>query len=370
MSKKVKKTIDFSLLVNYNCMRNQFHIIWTMAGLNSPEIDERKDGFLMNIGEIAELAGVSRATVSRYLNDGYVSKEKRERIRQIIEETGYVPSSQAQTLRTKKSGIIGVIVPKIDSNSVSRMIQGVTQILDESSYNMLLASTSNSLEKELEYLRVFKNNRVDGIILIATVLTKAHYREMAKLGCPVVVLGQKADGYSCVYNNDRDASFAAVTRLIETGCRSIAYAGVDDEDKAAGLSRYNGFMRALEAAGIKPEQDFIRRGKFSQESGYEMMKEILKTNKPIDGVFCATDNIAFGAIKAMEEFNLKVGSDIRVISVGDSVLADALSLTSVHLHYLTAGIEAAKLVIDRLSAENNIVKNMVLGYELKIRGSC
>ena len=78
----------------------------------------------MNINEIAALAGVSRATVSRYLNNGYVSAEKREQIRKVIEETGYQPSAQAQMLRTKKTGFIGVIIPKINSDSISRMVQG------------------------------------------------------------------------------------------------------------------------------------------------------------------------------------------------------------------------------------------------------
>ena len=79
----------------------------------------------MNINEIAALAGVSRATVSRYLNNGYVSAEKREQIRKVIEETGYQPSAQAQMLRTKKTGFIGVIIPKINSDSISRMVQGI-----------------------------------------------------------------------------------------------------------------------------------------------------------------------------------------------------------------------------------------------------
>lgn len=82
----------------------------------------------MNIKEIADMAGVSRATVSRYLNDGYVSEEKRERIRRVIEETGYQPSSQAQTLRTRKTKLVGVILPKINSDSVSRMVAGITGV--------------------------------------------------------------------------------------------------------------------------------------------------------------------------------------------------------------------------------------------------
>ena len=106
----------------------------------------------MTIAEIARRAGVSKAAVSRYLNSGYISSEKREAIRRVIEETGYVPSHQAQTLRTGKTRMIGVIVPRIDSESISRVVAGISQVLEAQGYRLLLANTDNRVEKELEYL--------------------------------------------------------------------------------------------------------------------------------------------------------------------------------------------------------------------------
>ena len=106
----------------------------------------------MDINGIARLAGVSRATVSRYLNDGYVSEEKRRLIKQVIDETGYVPSQQAKTLRTGKTNLVGVVIPKINSQSVSRMVAGLTSVLNESKYQMLLANTDNDTGLEVEYL--------------------------------------------------------------------------------------------------------------------------------------------------------------------------------------------------------------------------
>ena len=98
----------------------------------------------MNINEIAKLAGVSRATVSRYLNDGYVSEEKRKVIKEVIEQTGYQPSAQAQSLRKQVTGLIGVIIPRIQSESVSRMVAGISRVLSESGYQLLLANTQNN----------------------------------------------------------------------------------------------------------------------------------------------------------------------------------------------------------------------------------
>lgn len=104
----------------------------------------------MNINEIAKLANVSRATVSRYFNDGYVSAEKREQIRRVIEETGYKPSAQAQMLRTKKTKQIGVIIPKINSESISGMVSGISKELKQAGFWLLLANTENQEREEVE----------------------------------------------------------------------------------------------------------------------------------------------------------------------------------------------------------------------------
>ena len=138
----------------------------------------------MTIKEIAKLAGVSSAAVSRYLNGGYVSDEKKEQIKKVIEETGYQPSAQARMLRTKKACLIGVVVPKINSESISRITAGIEQVLSARGYQMLLASTDNQPKNELTYLRIFESYPVDGIVLIGTVLTDEHRRFLKESKVP------------------------------------------------------------------------------------------------------------------------------------------------------------------------------------------
>ena len=152
----------------------------------------------MNINEIARLAGVSRATVSRYLNNGYVSSEKKEVIRKVIQETGYQPSSQAQTLRTKKTSLIGVILPKINSDTISREVEGISDILTRRGYQLILANTNNDLEEELKYLSLFKERQVDGVVFIATMFTRKHKQMLKDYKVPIVLLGQHLDGYPCI----------------------------------------------------------------------------------------------------------------------------------------------------------------------------
>lgn len=144
----------------------------------------------MTIKEIAQLAGVSSAAVSRYLNGGYVSEEKKEQIRKVIEETGYQPSAQARMLRTKKASLVGVVVPKINSESISRITAGIESVLAERGYQMLLAGTDNTPAKEVEYLRLFENYPVDGIILVGTMFTAGHRKFLKETKVPGVVIGR------------------------------------------------------------------------------------------------------------------------------------------------------------------------------------
>lgn len=127
----------------------------------------------MNINEIAWLAGVSRTTVSRYLNNGYVSEEKKEKIRKVIEETGYQPSTQAQMLRTKKTKLVGVVLPKINSDTISREVAGISDVLAKRGYQIILANTNNDIEEELKSLSLFRDNQVDGVILLPPCLPES-----------------------------------------------------------------------------------------------------------------------------------------------------------------------------------------------------
>ena len=209
----------------------------------------------MDINQIAQLAGVSRATVSRYLNDGYVSQEKRAAIARVIKETGYVPSQYAKSLRTGKSNIVGVIIPKINSASVSRMVAGMTTVLNEAGYQLLLANTDNDESREVSFLRLFgEKNQVDGIILIATVFTPAHEEVLGGLTLPLVVLNQSHPGKSCVYQNNEGALHDITELALKKGARP-AYIGVHEEDTSAGRMSHRGFLDACREAGVEvPER--------------------------------------------------------------------------------------------------------------------
>ena len=198
----------------------------------------------MNIAEIAKRAGVSSAAVSRYFNNGYISEEKKERIRRVVEETGYRPSVQAQTLRTKKTKLVGVIVPKIASASIGRVVEGILSILNANGYQMLLAVTQNDPKKELEYLDTFRDKQVDGVVLNATIFTPEHKRVLKDCAVPVVIVGQQLPGYCAVFHDDYHASYDLTRLLLDKGRRKLGYISGDLRDQAVGAERYAGLEDA------------------------------------------------------------------------------------------------------------------------------
>ena len=278
----------------------------------------------MNINEIARLAGVSRATVSRYLNNGYVSSEKKEVIRKVIQETGYQPSSQAQTLRTKKTSLIGVILPKINSDTISREVAGISDILTRRGYQLILANTNNDVEEELKYLSLFKERQVDGVVFIATMFTRKHKQMLKDYKVPIVLLGQHLDGYPCIYQGKLE---------------------------------------------ILPEK--MKTGSFTMDSGYEMAKELFEEDPSIDSLVCATDTMAVGAMTYLKEIGLRIPDDVQIAGIGDGVPGKIVEpkLTTVHFYYKTSGMEAAAMLADLIENDTGISKEIKMGCELVERES-
>nr|WP_294653090.1 LacI family DNA-binding transcriptional regulator [uncultured Blautia sp.] len=325
----------------------------------------------MNINEIAKLAGVSRATVSRYLNNGYVSEEKKKIIRQVIEETGYQPSSQAQMLRTKKTKLVGVILPKIDSNTISREVAGISDILTKQGYQLILANTNNSIEEELKYLSLFKDNQVDGVIFIATILTKQHRDMLKEYKVPIVVLGQHLEGYPCIYQDDYKAAMSLTEQMVKTG-RKFGYITVTDKDEAVGRKRMSGVEEILNKNKIKLKTECVKCGAFTMESGYEMAEELFREHPDIDTLICATDTMAVGAVNWLKKNGYQIPQQVQVAGMGDSSLGKIIEpkLTTVHFFYKTSGMESAKMLVDLMeSDEVSIHKEIKMGCKVVLRES-
>lgn len=329
----------------------------------------------LNIIDIAKLAGVSKSTVSRYLNNGYVGTESREKIKKIIEETGFMPQSHAKSLRTGKTNLIGVIVPKISTETAPRVVQGITEVLSENNYDVLIANTNLSVEKEFEYLNIFKNNQVDGVIFMGTKITPKHRKIMDKLNVPIVVVAQYMDNYPCVYHDDFNAAKYMTEYLIGKGHKNIGFIGVYEEDRSVGLERKNGYIAALNENDLEVDIENLKLGDFSYESGYELSKKLIKKKNIPTAIFAVTDNLAIATIDCLKDNGLNVPEDVAVVSIGDTRISQVVSpkLTTIHYHYKTSGRKSGEIMLELLKngikTSKTIKKNIKLSYRLIERNS-
>ena len=303
----------------------------------------------MQIKDIAALAGVGRSTVSRYLNGGYVSEEKRERIKKVIEETGYVPSRQAQSLRSKVTRQIGVIIPKLNSDSISRMVSGISSVLNAAGYYLLLANVDNDERGEIEYLELFDGSgTVDGVILIGSVFTPGHERVMKKMSVPLVILAQEHPGYSCVYHNNVAAA-RAIAALVTAGAEHPAFIGTRPDDLSTGRDRRLGFISAL---GGKPFAEEVSN--YNMSGGFEACRRLMLAHPQTDAVFCATDHIAVGALEYLKSAGKRVPEDVALGCVGGTEIIDVCSpkISCANLEYFNSGAIAARLLMSHIEGDS------------------
>ena len=326
----------------------------------------------MTIKEVAELAGVSTAAVSRYFNGGSLSDEKRKKIRKIVEKNNYSPNALAQTMRTGKSGHIGVIVPYIHSNSMSQIMEGIAEGLKANDYIFILACTDGEKEKEVMFIESMQKSGMDGIILMGTVMTPHLKDTIDNSIIPIVVTGQSFKGVSSVYHDDIHC-MKDITQLMLKKRKKIAYVGVDEEDAAVGQARRKGVEKAFLEAGIDADKLIIGKSDYTMNGGYNETLRLIKDYPDLDGIICATDRIAHGAILALRESGKKVPKDVSVSGVGNS-WADIVSqpqLTTVKLYFEDCGRVAVRILMEAIkSGEKDFpVRSVKLGYQIVERGS-
>ena len=329
----------------------------------------------MTIKDVASLAGVSPAAVSRYLNGGSLSEEKRQRIQETIEQTGYRPTVAAQMMRTGHQRQIGVLIPKIYSDAVVQVTEGITQYIQKYGYMSVLGVTHADEQKELEYLSIMEANRAAGIIVMGTGVTPRRIEAYKACGIPVVVAGQNISGIPCVYHDDFHAAQELTRRIIERGRKKLAYISVTDHDPQAGKERKRGVLSAYTEAGFAEKELLTAVADFSAESGYAAMQKLLERDTTMDAVLCATDAIAFGAMRALHEAGLEPGSDVSIAGIGDSWIDEyaMTPLTTARLFFKQSGEDAANMLLSTIDTmekgEAVAARQICLDYEIIERGS-
>ncbi len=319
----------------------------------------------MNITEFARLAGVSKASVSRYFNGGYLSDEKRAQIEAAIARTGYRPSAQAQMLRTRRTRQVALVLPRLTSERCAAMAQGASQALGD--YQLLLWPTDGDGRRELQALEALEEGRVDGILWAASVITREQKALLDTLKKPLVLLGQQHPLCSSVCWDDQGAARAATAAMLAQGRTQPALLGVTLQDRAAGAGRRRGFEEAVREAGLTVPQARMLFAQPTMDSGCQQARRLFTGGAP-DCILCATDAVALGAMEYCRSAGIRVPEDVMVAAVGDSRPARLAGLTCAVYDWELAGQRAGSLLLELLE-EQTTPRTETLGFELRLRAS-
>lgn len=293
----------------------------------------------------------------------------------MIKEVGYSPDRIAKSLVTKKTNLIGIIIPDVAQRFYSNLLSGIEEVTSKCDYNILICNINDNLEKELNYLNILKTMRVDGIIIMHEKFSPEIENILKGMNVPIVLSSVKTRNLNAlsIIIDDFKASYEAVEYLIKLGHKRIAMIGGDLSDITTGKNRYAGYRQALMDHNVEYAEELFRIGNFKMLDGYRAMNEILENSEETPtAVFVVSDEMAIGAINCIVDHGLKVPDDISVIGFDDIDLASAIKpkLTTIHQPIKEIGKVSAELLIEQLNGRRINVKECIIDYELVIRDSC
>jgi DNA-binding LacI/PurR family transcriptional regulator len=306
------------------------------------------------IEDVASLAGVSKATVSRALSGrGYVSVETRAKVSDAAHRLGYVVSSSASSLVTGRTNNVGVIIPRINQWFFGSILEGVERALLDRGYDLMLYNVSKTVEersKVFEYFLVRK--RVDAVIAVTLEITPAETERLVGLGKPIAGIGGPLEGIPTVSIDDVAAARLATEHLLLLGHHDIVHVGGDVDEQMdfhVHSKRQKGFLEALTAAGLPHDEDSFLATRFDIPGGYRVGKQLLgDPRRRPTAIFAAADEVAIGVILAARELGISVPDDLSVIGIDNHPLSDMFGLTTVEQRPDLQGEHAVDWVIRQL----------------------
>ena len=333
----------------------------------------------LTLEKIAKLAGVSRSTVSRVVNDQpNVRAPVRERVWQVIRETGYQPHAAARSLVTRCTRIVGVIIPEAVTTLFTDpfflyLLSGITQACNSQGYQLMLSLFNGPAGPEEMYRRVVGGGHLDGMVVASTRLDDPLIGRLMDDGVPVVMVGRHPDERVHYVDVDNVAGARmAVDHLARLGHRRIGtITGPLNMPSAA--DRLEGYRQAMDAHRLPVDDVLIVEGDFTEASGMSAARRLLSL--PVTAIFAASDIMAVGALKVIRETDLRVPKDVALVGFDDVPIAAALqpALTTVRQPIEQMGSMAASLLLSLLESPPEgrpPAQRLVLPAKLVVRESC
>jgi LacI family transcriptional regulator len=327
----------------------------------------------VTIYDVAREAGVSMATVSRVVNNNpNVKPQTRKKVFEAIERLGYRPNAVARGLASKKTTTVGVVIPDISNTMYSEVVRGIEDIANMYHYNMILCNSDKKKEKEIRVINTLLEKQVDGLLFMGGIVTEEHI-EAFRNSVPIVLCATTDENriMPSVDINHEEAAYDAVKLLIENGHKRIGMICGNLQDPSNGFARYQGYKRALAEANLPFLESYVRIGNYRYESGIETMDYFLHLEERPTAIFAATDEMAIGAIHAIQDGGLRVPEDISVISVDNIRMASMVrpQLTTIAQPMYDIGAVSMRLLTKLMKKEPVSSPVVVLPHETILRQS-
>lgn len=328
---------------------------------------------MSTIEDVAKLAGLSRTTVSRVINNHpYVSEEKRKLVMEAMERLGYVPNSSARSLRSQKTELIALFVPRIMNPFFSQLVESMEIAAAEHNYQLIICQTRYSSEKELNYMNLLKTKQVDGVIL-ASIQNDWEVLEPFLDYGPIVLCNEfdEQANVPSVMLDQVHGGYIATKHLLEQGHRRIAYCRGSTRSNVAN-HREIGFRKALSEYGIVFDEQYAFRDTLHSEDGRRVFHRMLSLSEPPTAVFTGSDEVAAGIISEAKKHGCKVPDHLAVVGFDNQAITQLMepTITTVHQPVEKMAQKALEVMIEKIHSRT-YRQHEIYKFPLKliIRGS-
>jgi len=336
--------------------------------------------FFMNghatIKDIARRLNISPSTVSRALSDHCdISKKTKARVIKLAHELNYQPNSIAQSLKSSKSRVIGVIVPAIQNYFFPEIVSTIEDVLFSAGFTIIVCQSNESYERELSNIQALTSNRVAGLLAAVSQTTKKfdHFKQLKKKNIPLVLFDRDCEGVDAplVKVDNYAGATQAMRYLFDCGYSKIAHlAGLQHVSTAK--KRYRAYCDALQEKGVAYRSDYVTFGRFFESDGYDHTEALLHLPDPPEAIFAVNDTVAFGAYKKIKSLGLSIPEDIALVGYDDIPFMRSLDppITTVRQPMAEIGRQAANLLLEQMGYQVDQANlKTVLQPELIIRDS-
>lgn len=324
--------------------------------------------------DVAKKAGVSLSSVSRVLNGHpYITEEMRERVLAAIEALNYRPNRVAQRLRAAQSHLVGVIFSDIKNPFYTLALNGIEQVLSEQGLSVLISNSDTDQDRENDFIALMQAEEVAGLVIAPVKEDSPVLAKVVQSGLPVVAIDRRLKDLSVdtVLADNYNGAQSAIQHLIQLKHRRIGILN-GPQHLTSARERYQGFLHAMENAGLPVDPELVCFGDYQMESGYTLIHKLLAQPKPPTALFVANNLMTIGALNAIHEAGCSIPDDIAVIGFDDLPWAISLNppLTTVAQPALEIGVHAAELLLNRITNPDRSARTVTLGTQLIVRASC